>query len=163
MKMHELTQQSRATKKRVGRGISAGGGKTAGRGTKGQNSRTGGGVKLGFEGGQTKLSRRLPKKRGFNTYPKAVFEIVNISDLTKLKKAVINSEVLAEAGIVKGKQSNIKLLSMGDVSTKLTVTVAAASKQAVKKIEAAGGSVKLIDSKPVAPVKPESTDKPSKS
>lgn len=163
MKMHELTQQSRATKKRVGRGISAGGGKTAGRGTKGQNSRTGGGVKLGFEGGQTKLSRRLPKKRGFNANPKLVFEIVNISDLTKLKKAVINSEVLAEAGIVKGKQSTIKLLSMGDVSTKLTVSVAAASKQAVKKIEAAGGSVQLTDSKPTVSAKSDLSDKPSKS
>lgn len=160
MKIHELATTSKPTRKRVGRGISAGGGKTAGRGTKGQNSRTGGGVILGFEGGQTKLSRRLPKKRGFTALAKPTVEIVNVGDLEVLKKATIDAKALADAGLVSSEKSSIKLLGDGDLQTKLSIQVTAASKSAIAKVEAAGGSVKITTTEAVTKPKTDKT-KPS--
>ncbi len=158
MKINELELTTKKAKKRVGRGIAGGQGKTAGRGTKGQNSRSGGGVRLGFEGGQTQLAQRLPKKRGFKSINPTNYQVVNVGDLADLKKTNIDSVVLAEAGIIRTAKKLVKLLGSGEAKQKVTVSVQAASKSAIEKIEKVGGSVKIV---PLAS-KPSSTKKATK-
>jgi large subunit ribosomal protein L15 len=146
MKVHELKVKATPANRRRGRGIAAGLGKTAGRGTKGQNSRTGGGVKIGFEGGQTKFSMRLPKNRGFKAKNRTEYSVISTSSLEGLKKSTISIEDMVNAGIVR-KNSNVKLLFAGDVKKPYTVSVDAASKQAVLAIEKAGGKVNITKPK----------------
>ncbi len=144
MKIHELKLESAKDKKRVGRGIGSGYGKTAGRGTKGQNARTGGGVRPGFEGGQNPLAKRLPKKRGFAAINPTVYQVLNIGDLSRFKDGtVVDAELMAAMGLVKKFDDRIKLLSSGEIKTKLTVKVHAASKAAKAAVEAAGGTVEI--------------------
>jgi large subunit ribosomal protein L15 len=145
MKIHELKLESAKDKKRVGRGIGSGYGKTAGRGTKGQNARTGGGVRIGFEGGQNPLAKRLPKKRGFAPLDRTEYQVVNVSALERFKgEAVVDAAALATAGLVKKADQRIKLLADGELTKKFTVKVTAASKAAKAAIEAAGGTVEIV-------------------
>ncbi|MDX8397603.1 MAG: 50S ribosomal protein L15 [Mariprofundaceae bacterium] len=138
---------SRKVRQRLGCGIGTGQGKTGGRGHKGQKSRSGGGIRRGFEGGQMPLIRRLPK-RGFTPMNKKVFQLVNVAQLAGFDAAtVIDAAVLFGAGLVRNAVDPIKLLATGEISTKLEVNVAAASSTAIAKIEAAGGSVKLAEAK----------------
>jgi len=146
MKLHELSPPggSKKSRKRVGRGLGSGKGKTAGRGTKGQNSRSGGGVRLGFEGGQMPIQRRLPK-RGFTNIFKKNFAIINVCDLEKFESgSVVDEEALVRSGLIKGKRYGIKLLGNGEINTPLTVKVNKISKGAKAKIESAGGQVEVI-------------------
>ncbi len=138
---------------RIGRGIGSGKGKTGGRGGKGQTARSGSAVN-GFEGGQTPIHRRLPK-RGFNNFTRKEYEVVNISDLQKaVDEKKLSSPVtlasLKEAGLVKGRKDGVKLLGNGKISVKLDITVAKASASAVKAVEAAGGKVTLEVAAPKA-------------
>ncbi|AJS60261.1 50S ribosomal protein L15 [Paenibacillus sp. IHBB 10380] len=146
MKLHELSSApgSRKERKRVGRGTSSGTGKTSGRGHKGQNSRSGGGVRPGFEGGQNPLYRRLPK-RGFTNPTRKEYAIVNIEDLNNFAADTeVTPEFLFENGIVKNAKSGIKILGNGEVTVKLTVKANKFSQSAVEKIEAAGGKTEVI-------------------
>ncbi|MDY6823568.1 MAG: 50S ribosomal protein L15 [Thermodesulfobacteriota bacterium] len=132
---------SRKAKRRVGRGPGSGRGTTAGRGTKGHNSRSGGGVRPGFEGGQMPLHRRLPK-RGFNNIFAKRLTVVNIRDLEKFEGgSVVDEAALRANGIVKNAGAGIKLLGQGEIDRPLTVKVNKASKSARSKIEAAGGTM----------------------
>ncbi|MGE0086849.1 MAG: 50S ribosomal protein L15 [Desulfococcaceae bacterium] len=143
MKLHELApaEGARKARKRVGRGPGSGRGKTAGRGSKGQNSRSGGGVRPGFEGGQMPIHRRLPK-RGFTNIFKKKIAVVNIRDLARFESgAVIDENLLKQAGLVKGRYDSIKLLGKGDVSSPMTVRIPMVSTGAKEKILAAGGTV----------------------
>jgi len=145
MRLHDLTpaKGSNKSRKRVGRGIGSGLGKTAGRGYKGQKARSGGGTRPGFEGGQMPIHRRLPK-RGFNNLFKKIYALVNVRDLAVFESgSVVDAMSLSAAGIVKGPRDGIKLLAIGDISVPLTVKVDKASKAAVDKIQAAGGSVEV--------------------
>ena len=145
MKIHELNLESAKDRKRVGRGIGSGYGKTAGRGTKGQNARTGGGVRPGFEGGQNPLAKRLPKKRGFTALNHTLYQVVNLDGLDRLKAgAVIDAKSLVAAGLVKKADDRIKLLSRGELTKKLTVKVNSASVAAKAAVEAAGGTVEIV-------------------
>ena len=145
MKLHELAPApgSTRTANRVGRGIGSGNGKTSGRGHKGQKSRSGGGVRPGFEGGQMPLSRRLPKRGFTNIW---ALEIVNV-DLGALERfddgTEITPELLLEAGLIKKVKDGVKILSNGELTKKLTVRIPA-SKSAAAKITAAGGRVEVI-------------------
>lgn len=146
MKLHELSPApgSRKERKRVGRGTSSGMGKTSGRGHKGQNSRSGGGVRPGFEGGQNPLYRRLPK-RGFVNPTRKEYAIVNLEDLNSFEAGTeVTPEILVNSGIVKNTKSGIKILGNGDVTVKLTVKANKFSQSAVEKIEAAGGKTEVI-------------------
>jgi len=146
MKLHELAPApgSRQTRKRIGRGIGSGTGKTAGKGHKGQNARSGGGVRPGFEGGQNPLYRRLPK-RGFNNISRKEYAIVNIEELNKFAAGTeVTPELLMESGIVKAPKSGIKVLGNGEVTVKLTVKANKFSQSAVDKITAAGGQTEVI-------------------
>ncbi|KOP66324.1 50S ribosomal protein L15 [Paenibacillus solani] len=146
MKLHELSPApgSRKERKRVGRGTSSGTGKTSGRGHKGQNSRSGGGVRPGFEGGQNPLYRRLPK-RGFTNPTRKEYAIVNIEDLNSFAAGTeVTPEVLVESGIVNNTKSGIKILGNGEVTVSLTVKANKFSQSAVEKIEAAGGKTEVI-------------------
>jgi len=146
MKLNELSPPagSRRPRKRLGRGVGSGTGKTAGRGTKGQNSRSGGGVRPGFEGGQMPIHRRLPK-RGFTNIFKKKIAVVNIRDLSRFESGSIVDEIeLVRQGLVKGRRDGIKLIGHGDIDIPLTVKVQEASRSAVEKIEAAGGKVEVI-------------------
>lgn len=146
MKLHELhpAEGSRHVRNRVGRGPSSGNGKTSGRGQKGQKSRSGGGVRLGFEGGQTPLFRRLPK-RGFTNINRKEYAIVNLDVLNRFEDgAEVTPTTLIEAGIIKDAKAGIKVLGNGELSKKLTVKAAKFSKSAQSAIEAAGGSVEVI-------------------
>jgi len=146
MKLHELSPAEGAKKKRkrIGRGIGSGHGKTAGRGNKGQNARSGGGVSPGFEGGQMPLQRRLPK-RGFHNPFKKYFEILSIRDLIRFKDSgKVDVKMLAEAGLVSKPDSRVKILANGAIDFPVTIFVHQASNAAVNKIKAAGGSVELI-------------------
>lgn len=146
MKIHELTLKSNQKPKRVGRGISAGQGKTAGRGTKGQNARTGGGVRPGFEGGQNPLAKRLPKKRGFAPLARVDYQVVNLDALARLKSTTVVGPIeLAAAGLVKSATGRIKLLGRGEISTKHNLKVHHASAAAKAAIEKAGGTVEIIE------------------
>ena len=146
MKLHELkpAEGSRKVRNRVGRGTSSGNGKTSGRGQKGQNSRSGGGVRLGFEGGQTPLFRRLPK-RGFTNINRKEFAIVNLDTLNRFEDGTeVTPALLVESGIIKNEKSGIKVLGNGQVERKLTVQASKFSQAAKEAIEAAGGSVEVI-------------------
>ncbi|MEG0283695.1 MAG: 50S ribosomal protein L15 [Erysipelotrichales bacterium] len=143
MKLHELTYTSgaRHTKKRIGRGNGAGTGKTAGRGHKGQNARSGGGTRPGFEGGQTPLFQRLPK-RGFTNYTRKEYTIINLDVLNRFEDgAVITPQSLVESGIAKQVKTGIKILGNGTLEKKLEVSAHKFSKSAKEAIEAAGGKV----------------------
>ncbi len=144
MKIHELKLEAKADRKRVGRGIGSGTGKTAGRGTKGQNARTGGGVRPGFEGGQNPLYRRLPKKRGFKPHLQVKFQVVNVSSLESLGKAAVDAKALIEAGLIRDNDQPVKLLGDGELKKAVTVKVHAATKSATAKIQKAGGKVELL-------------------
>jgi len=147
MRLHELKPAEGSTRKtiRKGRGTATGRGKTAGRGQDGQNSRSGGGVRPGFEGGQMPLTRRVPK-RGFSNYPfRKEFAIVNLDRLNELEKdTVVTNDLLKELGMVKNKYELVKVLGDGEISVPLTVKVNKVSKSAKEKIEAAGGKVEVL-------------------
>ena len=141
----KFTKGSKATANRVGRGIGSGNGKTSGRGQKGQNSRSGGGVRPGFEGGQNPLVFRIAK-RGFNNYEFATkYAVINISDLEKFDNgAEITPELLKEMGILKKQLAGVKVLGNGELTKKLTVKANKFSASAVEKIEAIGGKAEVI-------------------
>lgn len=146
MKLHELTytEGSRKDRKRIGRGHGSGQGKTAGKGHKGQNARSGGGVRVGFEGGQTPLFRRLPK-RGFTNFTRKEYAIVNLEQLNQFESGtVITPELLIETGIVKKLYSGVKILAQGTLEKKLTVKATKFSKTAEEQIGALGGSIEVV-------------------
>jgi large subunit ribosomal protein L15 len=147
LKLHNLRPAEGGevkAKKRLGRGIGSGLGKTSGRGHKGQNARSGGGVRPGFEGGQMPLFRRLPK-RGFTNVFKKEYDIVNISDLNKFEDgAEVTPEILKDMGIIKNKKDGLKILGNGEINSKITVKANSFSKSAIEKIEAAGGKAEVI-------------------
>ena len=146
MKLHELRPAAGAKKsaKRVGRGAGSGLGKTAGKGQNGQNSRSGGGVRPGFEGGQMPLYRRLPK-RGFTNIFAKEYACINVERLNIFENGTeVTPEVLMEKGIVKKLYDGVKILGNGNVEKSLTVKAQKISKGAVEKIEAAGGKVEVI-------------------
>lgn len=147
MKLHDLRPDEGATKKRtrVGRGYAAGKGKTAGRGTKGQGARTGGGKSPYFEGGQLPLVRRLPFKRGFTNIFRIEYQEVNVDELEGFGKgSEVTPETLAEARLIKHADRPVVVLGRGEVSQGLTVKAHRFSKNAQAKIEAAGGSVEVL-------------------
>lgn len=146
MKLHELSPAEGSTKevKRVGRGHGSGNGKTAGKGHKGQNARSGGGVRIGFEGGQMPMTRRIPK-RGFNNIFAAKYATVNVSALNIFADdTVVDAELLKASGLVKKVCDGIKILGDGELNTKLTVKAAKFTKSAVEKIEKAGGKAEVM-------------------
>ena len=146
MKLHELRAPQGASRKakRKGRGQATGLGTTAGRGMNGQNSRSGGGVKLGFEGGQMPLYRRLPK-RGFTNRFAKKYNVINVSDLERFDNGTeVSLEELCNAGIIKQPEARLKVLGDGELSKKLTVKAAKFSKMAAEKIEGAGGKAEVI-------------------
>ncbi len=146
IKLHDLKPApgSRVGKKRKGRGIGSGLGKTAGRGQKGQNSRSGGGTRRGFEGGQMPLTRRIPK-RGFTNIFREETAIVNIRDLVRFPEgAVVTPELLYTEGLIKKQSIKVKLLGKGDLDRSLTIKVHQVSKGAAEKVTAAGGKVEVI-------------------
>lgn len=146
MKLHELSKPLGSTKasKRKGRGTATGQGKTAGRGMNGQKSRSGGGVRLGFEGGQMPLYRRIPK-RGFTNVFKKQWSVMNIADLDVYADGTeITPELLIADGKVKQVTAGIKILGNGEITKKFTVKAHKFSKSAVEKIEAAGGKAEVI-------------------
>ena len=146
MKLHELSPAagSAAPAWRKGRGPGSGNGKTAGKGHKGQNARSGGGVRPGFEGGQLPLYRKLPK-RGFHNKFATVYSIVNVEALNGFEDgAVVDFKALKAAGVVKKELDGLKVLGRGELTKKLTVKAKVFSKTASEKIEAAGGKVEVI-------------------
>ncbi|MCH4056429.1 50S ribosomal protein L15 [Lapidilactobacillus gannanensis] len=146
MNLHELkaSEGSRRNRKRVGRGTSSGQGKTAGRGQKGQLARSGGKTRLGFEGGQMPLFRRMPK-RGFKNINRKEYAVVNLSDLDRFDEGTeVTPELLIESGIIKKQLAGVKLLAGGEVTKKLSVKVAKYSAAAKEAVEAAGGSIEVI-------------------
>ncbi len=147
MKLHTVKPNPYATKakKRVGRGPASGTGKTAGRGENGQNSRSGGGVRVGFEGGQTPLFRRLPKRGFSNAKFKKVYAVINLSDLNKFDNgAEVTPEVLKDMGLVKNALDGIKVLGNGVLEKKLTVKANKFSASAFEQIEKLGGKAEVI-------------------
>ena len=147
MKLHELqpNEGSVQTRKRVGRGAGSGLGKTSGKGHKGQNARTGGGVRLGFEGGQLPLFRRL-SKRGFNNYNfRTNYATINVSDLEGFEDGTeVTVELLLDTGLVKKELDGVKVLGSGELSKKLVVKANAFSETAKAKIEKNGGKAEVI-------------------
>ena len=146
MRLNDLAPEKgqRKNRKRVGRGVASGSGKTAGRGNKGQNCRSGGGVRPGYEGGQMPIHRRLPK-RGFKNPFKKVFAIVNIQDLNRFEAdSVVDEVAFIKSGLVKGDRDGIKILGNGDLKVPVTVRVNKISASARQKIEAAGGKIEVI-------------------
>ncbi len=146
MKLHTLrpAEGSRQKYKRVGRGQGSGHGKLAGRGQKGQGQRSGGGVRLGFEGGQQPLFRRLPK-RGFTNVNRREYAIINLNDLNRFEEGtVVTPALLVESGMIKKELSGIKVLGEGTLEKNLTVQAAKFSKSAEEAITSAGGSVEVI-------------------
>lgn len=164
MKLHEVQAPKYPDIKRLGRGIGSGSGKTAGRGTKGQNSRTGGGVKIGFEGGQTKLSRRLPKKRGFTARNHTTYQIITTDQLEKLGKDTVDKAVLAKAGLINAHKPTKLLNGSGKLTHKVKLTIDSVSKTALDVVQKAGGDVILLNNKskqtPQKSVDAKSTDIP---
>lgn len=145
MELFELKAStgSRSNRKRVGRGTSSGTGKTAGRGQKGQLARSGGKTRLGFEGGQMPLFRRMPK-RGFNNIDRKVYSVVNLSDLNRFEDGTeVNNTLLIESGLVKNARDGIKLLADGKLEKKLNIVVDKASKSAKDAVSQAGGSIEV--------------------
>ncbi|MBQ8496434.1 MAG: 50S ribosomal protein L15 [Clostridia bacterium] len=146
MKLHELSPAEGSAKAawRKGRGAGSGNGKTAGKGHKGQNARSGGGVRPGFEGGQIPLYRRLPK-RGFNNVFAKEYAIVNVSDLNAFEDgAVINAEALLEKRIIRKALDGVKVLGRGELTKKVTVEAAIFSAGAKEKIESVGGKCEVV-------------------
>ena len=145
MKLHELSPAPGSAKDawRKGRGPGSGNGKTAGKGHKGQNARSGGGVRIGFEGGQLPLYRKLPK-RGFTNHFAKEYAIINVSDLNKFEDgATVNLETLMNAGIIRKPLCGLKVLGNGEITKKLTVEASIFSASAKEKIEAAGGKTEV--------------------
>jgi large subunit ribosomal protein L15 len=146
MKLNELkpVPGARHSKKRVGRGSSSGHGDTSGRGNKGQNARSGGGVRPGFEGGQTPLFKRLPK-RGFTNVNRKEWAVVNLTDLNVFEdKSVVDIAALKQAGLVKKVYDGVKILGGGELNVALTVKANKFSKSALEKIKTAGGNAEVI-------------------
>ena len=146
MKLNELkaNEGARFTSKRIGRGQGSGNGKTAGKGQKGQNSRSGGGVAIGFEGGQTPFFKRMPK-RGFTNFTRREYAVVNLKDLNRFEDgAEVDFETLKAAGLVKKQLDGVKILGKGKLEKKLTVKAAKFSESAAKAIEEAGGKVEVL-------------------
>jgi large subunit ribosomal protein L15 len=147
MKLHDLRPNpgKKKKRKRVGRGISAGQGKTAGRGTKGQGARSGGGKGPYFEGGQLPLVRRLPFKRGFTNIRKITYQPVNVGSLADFETGVeIDPDVMAGVGLLKKESDPVVILGDGELSVAISVKAHRFSAAAIEKIEAAGGSVTVI-------------------
>lgn len=145
MKLHELSPAARSTKAawRKGRGPGSGNGKTAGKGHKGQNARSGGGVRPGFEGGQLPLYRKLPK-RGFNNKFAKEYATINVSDLNKFKNGeTVTLEALVNCGIVRKELDGLKVLGNGNINVAVTVEAKVFSATAKEKIEAAGGKAEV--------------------
>ena len=145
MKLNELQNANATARKRVGRGPGSGTGKTSGKGHKGQNARSGGGVRPGFEGGQLPLFRRL-SKRGFNNYNfRTVYATVNVGDLERFEEGTtVTKELLIEVGLVKKELDGIKVLGNGELTKKLTVKANKFSSAAKEKIENVGGTTEVI-------------------
>ncbi|MEG1989922.1 MAG: 50S ribosomal protein L15 [Terrisporobacter sp.] len=145
MKMHELGPAfgSTTTRKRVGRGIGSGLGKTAGKGHKGQKARSGGSIRRGFEGGQTPLYARIPK-RGFTNHFAVVYAVINLSDLEKYEdETIVTPEMLLKDGSIRKILDGVKVLGNGTLTKKLTVVAAKFSKSAEEKIQAVGGKTEV--------------------
>ena len=144
MEMHDLGPAVKSkSRNRVGRGIGSGNGKTAGKGHKGQKARTGGKIRRGFEGGQTPLYRRIPK-RGFNNIFSIEYATVNVSDLERFEDGtVVNMELLLNEGIIRKELSGLKVLGQGNLTKKLTVEAKKFTASAKEKIEAVGGKIEV--------------------
>ena len=163
MQLHDLTppKKSRFSRKRLGCGPGSGLGKTSGRGENGQKSRSGGGVRPGFEGGQTPIYRRLPR-RGFNNARyTTVYEVINVSDLTKFKAGTeITADVLAKAGLVRNsRESKLKVLGTGEISVSLNIKADKFSKSAESKITSAGGTCEVIGKESAKKVTKKASEK----
>ena len=146
MKLHELSPAPGSTTPawRKGRGAGSGNGKTAGKGHKGQNARSGGGVRPGFEGGQLPLYRKLPKRGFYNRFAKE-YSVVNVEALNRFEDgAVVDLAVLADAGVISQHQGALKVLGKGELAKKITVKAAVFSASAKEKIEAAGGKTEVV-------------------
>ncbi len=146
MNLHDLSPAPGSTKAawRKGRGIGSGNGKTGGRGHKGQKARSGGGVRIGFEGGQMPLARRIPK-RGFNNIFAKPLDAINVSMLNRFDDgAVVDADALKKAGVLSSCKYGVKILGNGEINKKLTVKASAFSESAKNKIEAAGGKAEVI-------------------
>ena len=147
MKLHELEKNigAKQERKRVGRGSGSGLGKTSGKGQKGQNSRSGGGVRASFEGGQIPLYRRLPK-RGFSNFDfKTTYAVINVSDLNRFEDGtLVTPALLKEVGLINKELDGIKVLGNGSLEKKLTIQANKFSKSAVEKIEASGSKIEVI-------------------
>ena len=146
MKLNELKANdgARFVTKRIGRGQGSGTGKTAGKGHKGQNARSGGGVAIGFEGGQTPAYKRFPK-RGFTNFTRKEYAVVNVKDLNRFEEGVtVDTEALKAAGLVKKELDGVKILGEGSLEKKLVVKAAKFSKTALKAIEEAGGTAEVL-------------------
>lgn len=146
MRLHDLkaTPGARQDRRRVGRGIGSGMGKTATKGSKGQLARSGGGKGPAFEGGQMPLQRRLPK-RGFTNIVKKEWAVFNVEDLERFDAGtVVTPELLRKAGVIKDTKDGVKILGRGEITKALTVQVQGASKTAVEKVAAAGGKVEVV-------------------
>ena len=146
MKMHDLgpAYGATSTKTRRGRGMGSGLGKTAGSGHKGQKARTGGSIRRGFEGGQTPLYRRIPK-RGFKNHFAKEYAVVNVCDLERFENdTVVNADLLISEGLIKKELDGVKVLGTGDLTKKLTVVAKKFSDSAKSKIEAVGGKIEVI-------------------
>jgi large subunit ribosomal protein L15 len=146
MQLHELSPAAGSTKdvRRIGRGHGSGWGKTAGKGHKGQNARSGGGVRPGFEGGQMPLMRRIPK-RGFNNVFASKCAVINVSDLERFEAGItVDTELLKACGLCKHIENGVKVLGSGEITKNLTVQLSAFSESAKEKIEKAGGKAEVI-------------------
>ena len=146
MKLYELSPAAGSDKdvKRIGRGHGSGNGKTAGKGHKGQNARSGGGVRPGFEGGQMPMTRRIPK-RGFNNIFATKYSVVNVSDLDQfVDGTVVDADLLKASGLIKKTNDGVKILGNGELTKNLTVKAAAFSASAKEKIEKAGGKAEVM-------------------
>ena len=146
MNLNELkyTEGSRSSKKRICRGLGSGLGKNGGSGNKGQKSRSGGGVRPGFEGGQNPIYRRLPK-RGFNNFNKVEYDVVNVRDLNKFEnETVVTPTLLVEKGLIPASYNNVKILGDGELKVALTVKANKFSKSAEEAIKNAGGTVEVL-------------------
>jgi large subunit ribosomal protein L15 len=157
MKYHELSATPAKDKKRVGRGISAGQGKTAGRGTKGQNSRTGKKLKAGFMGGQRALMRAVPKMKGFKSL-RVPAQVVHLEQLNALKGKIADNVTLYEAGLIGTPFHSVKIITRGELSKALTIKVQGASATAVEAITKAGGTFEKV----AVPLLPSTKEKDAK-
>ena len=147
MKLHEMsyTEGARRERKRIGRGHGSGHGKTSGKGQKGQNARSGGGVRLGFEGGQTPIMRRLPKRGFTNAKFKVEYAVINLDDLNRFEDGtVVTPALLKEVGLIKNQLDGIKVLGTGELTKKLTIQANKFSASALVKIEKSGSKAEVI-------------------